>query len=321
MRTLIKNGTIVTAVDTYQADVWVENGVIVGITHQSFADPRADHVIDAAGKYVMPGGIDAHTHLDMPFGGTTSSDDFETGTLAAAHGGTTSIVDFAIQTKGKTLRQGLDTWHQKAEGQAAVDYGFHMITTDVNDVTLTEMGELLREGVSSFKLFMAYPGVLMCDDGQIFRAMQKAHEIGGLICMHAENGLAIDILVQQALAMGMTAPKYHSLPPADRRGRGHPPRPGAGRDGAVAGVHRAPLGQPRPGQGDGGARPRHAGLRRDLPAVPVLLLRGAPRPARLRGRQVRVHAAAAPKAMQEDLWRGLRTNDLSVVSTDHCRSA
>jgi dihydropyrimidinase len=319
MRTLIKNGTIVTAVDTYQADVWVENGVIVGITHQSFADPRADHVIDAAGKYVMPGGIDAHTHLDMPFGGTTSSDDFETGTLAAAHGGTTSIVDFAIQTKGQTLRQGLDTWHQKAEGKAAVDYGFHMITTDVNDVTLAEMGALVREGVSSFKLFMAYPGVLMCDDGQIFRAMQKAHEIGGLICMHAENGLAIDVLVQQAVAMGMTAPKYHSLT-----------RPQVAE---AEGTHRA-LALAEMAQSP--VYIVHLSASRALDKVMEARDRGMPAYAEtcpqylfcsfeehldqpgFEGAKFVCTPPMRPKAMQEDLWRGLRTNDLSVVSTDHC---
>src|SRR5262245_3111493 len=209
MRTLIKNGTVVTAIDTYKADVWIENGIIVAIAHQGFGNASADVTIDATGKYVMPGGIDGHTHLDMPFGGTTSSDDFETGTRAAAYGGTTSIVDFAIQTKGEALRRGLDTWHAKAEGKAAIDYGFHMITTDVNDKTVEEMGSLVKDGVTSFKLFMAYPGVLYCDDGQIFRAMQRARDIGGLICMHAENGIAIDVLVQQAVAAGKTEPKYH----------------------------------------------------------------------------------------------------------------
>src|SRR5215475_9212912 len=145
MRTLIKNGTIVTAIDTYKADLWIENGSIVAIAQQGFGNANPDVTIDAKGKYVMPGGIDAHTHLDMPFGGTTSSDDFETGTLAAAHGGTTSIIDFAIQTKGESMRKGLDTWHAKAEGKAAIDYGFHMITTDVNDSSLAEMSSLVKD--------------------------------------------------------------------------------------------------------------------------------------------------------------------------------
>src|SRR5262249_18062040 len=153
-------------------------------------DPQAapmtgvfDTTIDAKGKYIFPGGIDAHTHLDMPFGGTTSSDDFETGTLAAAYGGTTCIVDFAIQAKGEALRKGVDGWHAKAEGRAAVDYGFHLIMTDVNDGTAAEMKRVVEEGITSFKLFMAYPGVLLVDDGQIFRAMQRASELGALICM------------------------------------------------------------------------------------------------------------------------------------------
>src|SRR5215470_14879483 len=149
MRTLIKNGTIVTAIDTYKADVWIENGTIAAIAQQGFGNATPDVTIDAAGKFVMPGGIDGHTHLDMPFGGTTSSDDFQTGTLAAAHGGTTSIIDFAIQTKGESIRKGLDLWHAKAEGKAAIDYGFHMITTDVNDSTLAEMGSLVKDGVTS----------------------------------------------------------------------------------------------------------------------------------------------------------------------------
>ena len=197
MRTVIKNGTVVTSVDTFPGDVWIEGERIVALTVPgTSAGMTADKTIDATGKLVMPGGIDAHTHLDMPFGGTTSSDDFETGTIAAAHGGTTTIVDFAIQTKGSTLREGIDTWHAKAESKAAVDYGFHMIFTDVNKQTLPEMRQLVSEGVSSFKLFMAYPGVLYVDDGQIFRAMQEARDIGGLICMHAENGIAIDVLVE-----------------------------------------------------------------------------------------------------------------------------
>src|SRR4051812_35439718 len=193
-RTLIKNGTVVTASDTFGADVWIEGDKIVALTHASLRGngPAPDLEIDAKGKYVLPGGIDAHTHLDMPFGGTTSSDDFETGTIAAAHGGTTTIVDFAIQTKGKTLREGIDTWHAKAEGKASIDYAFHMIATDVNPTTLGEMKDFIAEGVTSFKLFMAYPGVLYVDDGQILRAMQVARDKGGLICMHAENGIAID---------------------------------------------------------------------------------------------------------------------------------
>src|SRR6187455_1623202 len=171
----------------------------------------ADRTIDATGKYVLPGGIDVHTHLDMPFGGTTSADDFESGTIAAAHGGTTTIVDFAIQYRGQTLHHAWETWMKKAEGKAAIDYGFHMIITELTDQAEIEMDSLVKQGVTSFKLFMAYPGVFMLDDASIFRAMRRTGKNGGTICMHAENGGVIDVLVQRALAAGQTAPKYHAL--------------------------------------------------------------------------------------------------------------
>src|SRR5215472_4434815 len=208
--TLIVNGTVVTATDTYPADVAITDGKVVAIA-QSLPLNGAKKVIDAKGKYVMPGGIDVHTHLDMPFGGTTSADDFETGTRAAAFGGTTTLIDFAIQYKGQTLRAAFDAWMQKAAPKATTDYAFHCIITDLPNSRLDEMGELVREGVPSFKLFMAYPGVFMLDDASIFKAMRTASKIGGMICMHAENGGAIDVIVQQALAEGKTAPKYHAL--------------------------------------------------------------------------------------------------------------
>src|SRR5438552_8438062 len=209
MRTLIKNGTIVTAVDQYRGDVLVEDEKIETIGVR--LDMTADKTIDAAGKYVLPGGIDVHTHLDMPFGGTTSADDFETGTRAAAFGGTTTLIDFAIQYKGQTLRTAFDSWMQKASGKAVSDYAFHCIITDLGAAQLEEMNALVREGVTSFKLFMAYPGVFMLDDASIFRAFRATAKNGGLVCMHAENGNAIDVIVQQALAEGKKAPKYHAL--------------------------------------------------------------------------------------------------------------
>src|SRR5579864_7350093 len=209
MRTLIRNGTVVTAVDQYRGDVLVENERIALLG--SALDVQADKVIDASGKFVMPGGVDVHTHLDMPFGGTTSADDFRTGTVAAAFGGTTSIVDFAIQYKGQTLHHAWETWMKKAEGRAVIDYGFHMIMTDLNDQTEAEMDALVRQGVTSFKLFMAYPGVFMLDDASIFKALLRTAKNGGTICMHAENGGVIDVLVQRAIAAGKTAPKYHAL--------------------------------------------------------------------------------------------------------------
>lgn len=207
MRTVISGGTIVTAGDTYQADVLIEGERVVSLGH-GFA---GDQTIDATGKFVIPGGIDVHTHLDMPFGGTVSSDDFFTGHRAAAFGGTTMHIDFAIQPKGATLRETLDIWQAKAEGKAAIDYGFHIAITDLPDSVMAEIPRCPEYGVTSLKLFMAYKGALMVDDATLFRAMEQAAAHGLLICVHAENGDAIDILVKQALAAGQVVPKYHAL--------------------------------------------------------------------------------------------------------------
>src|SRR5439155_1448453 len=209
MRTLIKNGTVVTASDTTKTDVLIDGEKIAAIG--SGLATGADQVIDAENRYVMPGAIDVHTHMELPFGGTFASDDFATGTAAAAWGGTTTIVDFAVQTFGQTLRQGLDQWHQKADGKAHIDYGFHMLVREINDAILKEMDTLVKEGVPSFKLFMAYPGVFMLDDASIFRAMSRTAENGGLIMMHAENGGAIDVLVKRYLAEGKGDPINHGL--------------------------------------------------------------------------------------------------------------
>src|SRR3989442_461608 len=208
--TIIANGKVVTATDTYLADIAISAGKIE-VVGQNLPRQNAARVLEAMGKYVFPGGIDVHTHLDMAFGGTTSADDFETGTRAAAFGGTTTLIDFAIQYKGQSLRHAFDTWMKKAEGKAVADYAFHCIITELGGSQLEEMGALVREGVSSFKLFMAYPGVFMLDDATIFRAMLQAAKHGGMICMHAENGGAIDVLVQRARAEGKPAPKYHAL--------------------------------------------------------------------------------------------------------------
>src|ERR671918_208514 len=172
MKTLIKNGRIVTAVDDYQADILIENQR-VSVIGESL-EMEADHTIDAGGKLVIPGGIDPHTHMELPFGGTESSDDFRTGTIAAAHGGTTSIIDFAVQYKGQSLIEGIDNWHKKAEGKTAIDYGFHLITTELEDRQIEELYTAMDEGVTSFKMFMAYPGVFLVDDATIFRAMSAA---------------------------------------------------------------------------------------------------------------------------------------------------
>jgi dihydropyrimidinase len=212
MRTLITNGTIVTADGAYVADILVDGETIARIGHDpAGAGTTADETIDATGRYVIPGGIDVHTHMELPFGGTFAKDTFETGTRAAAFGGTTTIVDFAVQGKGLSLREGLDAWHAKAEGNAVADYGFHMIMSDVNDATLAEMDTLVAEGVPDFKLFTAYPGVFYSDDGAIFRALQQTAANGGLIMMHAENGMAIDVVAAQTVAAGTTDPIGHGL--------------------------------------------------------------------------------------------------------------
>ncbi|HLB75566.1 MAG TPA: amidohydrolase family protein, partial [Candidatus Dormibacteraeota bacterium] len=204
MKTLIVNGTVVTASDELQADVLVDGERVVAI---GLGLPRqADRVIDATDRYVMPGAVDVHTHMELPFGGTFASDDFATGTAAAAWGGTTTIVDFAVQSFGQSLHAGLEQWHQKAQAKAHIDYGFHMIVREINDSILQEMDQLVNEGVPSFKLFMAYPGVFMLDDASIFRAMSRTASNGGLIMMHAENGGAIDVLVQRYLAEGKGDP-------------------------------------------------------------------------------------------------------------------
>jgi dihydropyrimidinase len=209
MGLLIQNGTVVTAETTTVADVLVEGALIREV--RAGIPAQGHTIVDASGLFVLPGGIDAHTHLDMPFGGTTSADDFETGTRAAAIGGTTTIVDFAIQARGTKMRSALDTWWKKAEGKACIDYGLHMIVTDLGTSGLEDMDDMVREGVASFKLFMAYPNVLMVDDATIFKALQQTSKNGALICMHAENGSVIDVIVQQALAEGKTAPVYHAL--------------------------------------------------------------------------------------------------------------
>ena len=318
-RTLIKGGTVVTAVDTYAADVAIVDDKIAAIFGAHAAPPGPwDVTIDATGKYVLPGGIDAHTHMDMPFGGTTSSDDFETGTRAAAYGGTTCLVDFAIQAKGEPLRKGLDLWHSTAEGKTAIDYAFHMIMTDVNDQTVPEMGQVVSEGITSFKMFMAYPGVLHVDDGMIFRGMQRAAELGALICMHAENGIPIDILVQQAIAKGHTAPIYHALTRPQIMEAEGTHRAICLAEMAGAPVYMVHLSATRALEQVVQARDR--GLPAYAETCPQYLFLSQDDLARpdFEGAKYVCTPALRPAHMQEDLWRGLRTHDLQVVSTGHC---
>jgi dihydropyrimidinase len=321
MRTLVRGGTVVTATGSSAADVLVDGETVAALLapeHTAGLAGNADRVIDASGRYVIPGGVDVHTHLDMPFGGTFSSDDFETGTRAAAWGGTTTIVDFAVQRKGTSLREALDTWHAKAGAKASIDYGFHMILSDVNEQTLKEMDALAGEGVTSFKMFMAYPGVFYATDGEILQAMQRAAGNGTTIMMHAENGIAIDVLAAQALAAGHTAPGWH--------GRTRPPELEAeatARAIRLAQVAGAPL------------YIVHLSARQALEAVAGARDAGQPVFAEtcpqylylsqddldapgFDGAKYVCSPPVRPKEHWAHLWRGLRTNDLSVVSTDHC---
>jgi dihydropyrimidinase len=321
MRTLIKDGTVVTASDTFAADVWIENGKIAGLVQPGTQLGQPDQTIDAKGRYVIPGGIDAHTHLDMPFGGTNSADDFESGTIAAAHGGTTTIVDFAIQSKGGSLRAGLDTWHAKAEGKAAIDYAFHMIMTEANASTLEEMAGVVREGVTSFKMFMAYPGVFLVDDQQIFRAMLRAGELGALITMHAEIGLPIDVLIQRALAQGHTAPIYHALTRPEVAESTGTERAIALAEMANVPVYMVHLSAQRALERVMEARDRGQPAYAETCPQYLFLdeeyLRGDPGD-EFKGAGYVATPALRPKHHHDHLWRGLRNYDLSVVATDHC---
>ncbi len=215
--TLIQGGTVVSATGRVEADVLIDGEKIVAVVNPgstvfgSDLTASADVVVDATGKYVIPGGIDAHTHFELPFGGTEASDSFESGTRAAAWGGTTSVIDFAVQTYGTKVPDGLAKWHEKAAGNCAIDYGFHQIVGGVDDESLAYLPELVNEGITSYKLFMAYPGVFYSDDGQILRAMQKAADLGLLTMMHAENGPAIDVLAKQLAESGKTTPYYHGI--------------------------------------------------------------------------------------------------------------
>ncbi|MFE5732647.1 dihydropyrimidinase [Streptomyces sp. NPDC056528] len=320
-RTLIRGGLVVTAADEVHADVLIEDGRVAALAaHGSDAAAgwTADRTVDATDRYVIPGGVDVHTHMELPFGGTSASDTFETGTRAAAWGGTTTVVDFAVQSAGHTLREGLDAWYAKADGVCAIDYAFHMILSDVNAHTLKEMDRLVQEGISSFKLFMAYPGVFYSDDGQILRAMQRSAENGGLIMMHAENGIAIDVLVEQALARGETDPRYHgevrkALLEAEATHRAIQLARVAGSplyvvhvsaQEAVAELAAArDMGLPVFGE----TCPQYLFLSTDNLAEPGF-----------EGAKYVCSTPLRPKEHQAALWRGLRTNDLQVVSTDHC---
>jgi len=315
---LIANGTVATASDTFVADVGISGGKVVAIG-SGLPQGNAKRIIEAKGKYVLPGGIDVHTHLDMPFGGTTSADDFESGTRAAAFGGTTTLIDFAIQYKGQSLRTAFDTWMAKAQPKAITDYAFHCIITDLPQPRLDEMTAMVREGVSSFKLFMAYPGVFMLDDATIFRAMRAAAANGSMICMHAENGGAIDVIVQQALAEGKTAPKYHALTrPTTAEAEA------TARAIALAEMAGSPVYIVHLSCNDALDKVREARDRglpvyaETCPQYLYLSLEDMERMPDFEGAKVVFTPPLREKWHQEKLWQGLKHDHLSVVSTDHC---
>jgi dihydropyrimidinase len=313
---LIKNGKIVTATDRYTGDVFVE-GERISMIGTSLTVP-ADRTIDASGKLVFPGGIDVHTHLDMPFGGSKSADDFESGTIAAAFGGTTSIVDFAIQYKGQTLHHAWETWMQKAEGKAAIDYGFHMIVTDLTDQVETEMDALVCQGITSFKLFMAYPGVFMLDDASIFRALLRTGKNGGTICMHAENGGVIDVLVKKAIAEGKTAPKYHALTRPARAEAEATHRAIALAEIADVPIYIVHLSAAEALEMVTEARDRGLpAYAETCPQYLFLSYDNYEEPG-FEGAKYVMSPPLRPKENQDRLWRGLAFNDLQAISTDHC---
>jgi dihydropyrimidinase len=318
-RLLVEGGTVVTASGAVGADVMVEDERVAALLAPGSAPASTDaRRIDATGKLVVPGGIDVHTHMEMPFGGTYSADTFFTGTRAAAHGGTTTIVDFAIQPRGGSAREGLETWMGRAEGHCAIDFGFHMILSDVNEQVLKEMHGLVEDGVTSFKLFMAYPGVFYSDDGRILRAMQTASDTGAVVMMHAENGIAIDVLVAQALDRGAGEPRMHGeTRPSVLEGEA------THRAIVLAGVAGCPLYVVHLSAMEALAEvaaARDAGRQVFAETCPQYLfldesLMAGPD---IEGAKYVCSPPIRARAHHEALWRGLGTDDLSVVSTDHC---
>jgi dihydropyrimidinase len=325
--TLITGGTVVGATGSAPMDVLIDGETIAAVIQPGSTAlgidlaAGADSVIDATGKYVVPGGVDAHTHMELPFGGTAASDTFETGTRAAAWGGTTTIVDFAVQRTGERVQDALAAWHTKANGNCAIDYAFHQIVGGVDDDALKAMGELVSEGITSFKLFMAYPGVFYSDDGQIVRAMQKAAELGAMIMMHAENGIAIDVLVQQALARGETDPINHGLtrPWETEEEATHRAIMLARMTGAPLYIVHMSAKQAVATL----AAHRQQGFNVFGETCPQYLYLSLEEQLGAAGFEGSKWVCSTPlrsraEEHQEELWRYLRTNDLSVVSTDHC---
>jgi dihydropyrimidinase len=318
MRTLITNGLVVTAAGSYLADVLVDGETIALLgSDLAGAGVTADETIDATGKYVVPGGIDVHTHMELPFGGTVAKDTFGSGSRAAAHGGTTTMLDFAAQTKGRPLREGLDAWRAKAEGHTAIDYGFHMMMTDVNDATLAEMDQLIAEGVPEFKLFTAYPGVNFSPDDHIFRAMQRTRENGGLVMMHAENGLVIDVIAADLVAAGITGPIGHGLARYAILEGEATNRVIRLAEAAGVPVYIVHLSSRDALEAVTAARGRGAmAFAETCPQYLFLSLDDLENG--FEGAKYVCSPPLRPKDHQVDLWRGLRTDTLQLVATDHC---
>src|SRR5580704_13599332 len=315
--TLIKNGTVVTADRSFPADILIDGEKIRDIA-PSLPAEQAGRVIDAAGMLLLPGGIDVHTHLDMPFGGTTSSDDFETGTRAAAFGGTTTLIDFAIQPKGTKMRDALDIWWKKADGRASIDYGLHLIVTDLGEAGLEDMDGIVKDGVASFKLFMAYPNVLMVDDATIFQALSRTAKNGALICLHAENGGIIDVIVKRAIYEGKTAPIYHGLtrPVAAEAEAVH--RAVAMSEISGAPVYIVHLSSEEALNEVREARDRGVPIFAETcPQYLLLSIDDLARP-NFEGAKYVFTPPLREKQNQPKLWDGLKDDHLQVVSTDHC---
>jgi dihydropyrimidinase len=312
---IVKGGTIVSASDSFVGDLAIADGRVAAVG--DIKDP-AKKTLDARGKVVVPGGIDVHTHFDMPFMGATTIDDFSTGSTSALFGGTTTVVDFAIQKKGETFRHAFDDWSKRASGKSAVDYGFHMIVTDFPEKAEKEMDKLVDEGISSFKLFMAYPGIFMSDDTTIFRALMRTKENGGTICMHAENGSVIDVLIAKAIREGKTSPEWHALtrPMTAEAEATH-------RAIAMAEIAGVPIYFVHLSAGDAMEEVRMARYRglpvyaETCPQYLYLSHEDYKRPG-FEGAKFVMSPPLRPEGNSERLWAGLVRNDLQVVSTDHC---
>ena len=316
MKILIRNGTIVTATDTCRADILVDGEKVAAVGRD--LNSPVDRVYDAAGRYILPGAIDVHTHFDMPFGGTVTADDFQSGTVAAAFGGTTTIVDYAIQSKGQSLAEAVAAWQKKAEGKAVIDYGFHVAITDLTESVFKEIPGIVAAGITSLKLFMAYKGTLQVDDGTLYRTLVKARECGALVCVHAENGDVIDVLVRQMLAAGQVAPLYHALsrPPAlegEATGRVITLAEMAG-----APVYIVHLSAPEALEKVRAARDRGGSVFAETcPQYLYLSLDNYKEPD-FQGAKYVMSPPLREKETVAELWRGISSGDLQVIGSDHC---